>query len=262
MDFEDDDIEVIDEPEAPEPAAGAEKKDADPLEDIKTELKALRNEAKEAREDARHWREQATRSTAKTEAAADEEEDEVTVSGDLVQAITDGDHKAVKAILKEMGLVSQKDVDAKITATVARISKDAEIEGQFPGLKDSTSDFFKTAQRHYRELVADNGGVSSPAFIKAAAKLADAELNGNGKRGGETEAERVRRVGSQQSGSRRSSRQVDSEDNDELDREQRTVIDKFRSIGASVTAEGYTKRAKSGVKVSGLPMGGSRRKAT
>lgn len=253
-----------DQPEKPEPKE-PEKKD-DPLKGITRELKAMRKQLDEARNESKYWYEQAKQ--AHTPAKKDEpEDDDAPLSVDLVDAISSGDKKRIKAALKELGMVEEREVEARIQTARGQIEANATLLAQYPDLADNDSEHFTLTKEIYQDL-ADGSSDSPQRILQKAAKLAARQLDiqprgravrrerdedDDDSEAEEREQERVRRVGRQSAGGRRGAPARERGGEDELSPTQSSIIERFQSVGAKITPEGYRKRAQGGIRMAGLP---------
>lgn len=239
------------------------------------DLKNLRREARrqtarirELEDSERHWAE-AARSGRGAEAEPPEksapvEETEI----DLIGAITDGGVKGLEGVLKQLGYVKEADVQDRIERTRGQITNDARLLAKFPDLGDEESEFFAATARRYERLKANKAIRESGMLMELAAELAEKDVaDGDGRKRsgarrrpeaepddedperdeGEAEDERVDRVRAQ-AGSRGARPARESPASDELSPLQRRIAKKFE-----ISEDAYKKRAKAGVRMSGLP---------
>lgn len=255
------------------PAAPQADKPAKPTREAELEraLKSERRARREAETAARFWGEQArtTAKPAKAEEAA--EEAEPTLSVDLVDALTNGDHKAVKKALREMGFASKDEVEAAIAKTRAQVTNEAALLQKYPFLGEEGSEAFKRTGEIYNELAADPSLKGSSKLVEIAARMVAAELGETPARRSkpasrpvvdidddddfdDDEQDRIARV-SRQSGDRgrRPTRDVDGDRGDELDAMQKSIVQRLRAAGADIDEEKYAKRARAGIRMGGLP---------
>jgi hypothetical protein len=188
----------------------------------------------------------------------------VKVSVDLVDALTNGDHKAIAQAMREMGFVSAAEVQREIAATRQQITAESKLFSSYPDLQDDKSEFFARTGEIYNELASDPQMAKSGKLVEVAARMAKAELGSAAprRRAAESvddpeddpEEERARRV-SRQSGDRgrNSTRQGSDGESEVLSAIQKDIVRRLRSAGANITEEAYAKRAKAGVRMGGLP---------
>jgi hypothetical protein len=253
-------------PETPEAEAKkAEEKKDDPLKGITRELKQMRKQLEEARSESRYWYEEAKKAHTAPQAEAAEDDDKP-LSVDLVDAISSGDRKAIKQALKELGMVEAGEVEARIQAARGQIESNATLLAQYPDLGDNSSEMFALTREIYQEL-AEGSSDSPQQILQKAAKQAARHLDiqPRGRKPArqaedededaeEREQERVRRVARQSGGGRRGA-PVRDRDPEELSASQNSIIERFRAVGARLTAEGYRKRASEGIRMAGVPRG-------
>jgi len=168
----------------------------------RAEFEALRRDRDEARESERFW---AARARSGDQPQHAEEPEEMVETADLIPDVT-GDQSvdeaifndpdrwaeaiskgpaAIKAFIKSQGLITGSEA-AEIAAKVARrtvdvergkMSSDAAIMRDFPGLADPKSEFFKATSAELKKFVAlDPRAKNSPATLYAAAETAKAKL--------------------------------------------------------------------------------------
>jgi hypothetical protein len=262
-----------DEPE-PEPQKDPAPKVDPELKKLQADLKRETARRKEAEDGMRFWSEKAGReASAERAPKPDKEEEAEKLTVDLVEAITNGDAKQIKAAMRELGFVQKGEVsheiDSKIGTTKAQIVHEAKLYKEYPDLEDENSELFEKTKEVYTELVAkDKDLQKSPKLVEMAARIAQAEL---GKTAGkpkpksktepdededepEFEADRQERVRSQQgSRGRRTSDPQAGRDSEELTSQQKSIVEKFRAAGADINEDKYRARAKKGVQMSGLP---------
>lgn len=228
--------------------AGDEKID---VRSVMRELKELKSSIVERDRALEYWRGRAEGSGKKdAPAEGEDEEEEISLQEDLVDAISSNDAKRVASALKQMGFVREKDVQKAIQSTRQSITRDAELLRKYPDLGDEQSEFFQTATKHFKELCADDPrAANDPRSLKTAARMAELELRHAGS-AEESRTERIRR----QSGERGARPSKDS-GNDALSPTQRRIIENLRAAGAHIDEDGYRRRASSGVKMSGIRRG-------
>jgi hypothetical protein len=115
---------------------------------LKAENEASKATAAEHQRTAEFWHGKATAKPATAKPAAEPAEPEV----DLLDLITVGGPKALKAYLKAQGLISGEEVDAKVEARVAQVRSETQLVTDYPDLANQESEFFKATARHYGEL--------------------------------------------------------------------------------------------------------------
>lgn len=258
-------------PEEPEAEKKAPAPKVDPeVAKLRADLKRESTRRKEAEDGMKFWSEKAAHAAERPAKAAKEaDEDETPLSVDLVDAITSGNKKQIKAALKEMGVALRdevdRDIDTKIGNTRAQIAHEAQLYSKYPDLQDESSALFERTKEIYQDLAKDPTMAKSPKLVEAAARIANAELGKPEKQKAkpareadpdedepEYEEDRQERVRSQQ-GSRGRAAAEKPRDNDELSGMQKSIIEKFRAAGAPLTEDTYRARARKGVQMSGLP---------
>jgi hypothetical protein len=265
----------------PEPQAeAAPKKSAAKSKDKgNDEVAAMRRELQEQRDAARYWAEQARRTTPAQQQPAtkkrkidedieieddgDDDDDgaeETESVDDFVASLAADGHNA----LAKRGYLKAKQIKALINdlvekkatkiarAVVGRereaLNRDAALTREFPGLSDEKSEMFQRTSEVYREMIAEDPSLGkSPSALKAAARVAAAELakSGTKKRSRvveddedeEAELTREERIAMQAGGQRRNKRQ--SEDSDELSPLQKKMVREF-----GISEADYRKAAK------------------
>lgn len=143
---------------APPPAVAAAPAVAPPAAPTAAEFAALKaeNEASKAtaaehQRTAEFWH---SKATAKPAAAVAKKEEPAEPEVDLLDLITTGGPKALKAYLKAQGLVTGEDVNATVEARVAQVAKETELMSQYPDLAKKDSEFFKATAANYGALKA------------------------------------------------------------------------------------------------------------
>lgn len=243
--------------------------EADPakeeLKQLRRELKEERQARKQAEEGMRTWYDRAAQATGKPDKTEPEPEEDKPLSVDLVEAITNGDRKAIKTALRELGFAEAAEVegkiDGKITATRQEITRDAELYGRYPDLRDEQSEFYQTTLEIYKDLASDPVMAKSPALIATAAKQAARVLGveesstrrASSRRADpdddDVEDERAARI-RRQAGGGRTPRRSEADVDPAVERAARSLAQKLSQDGAAITAEGILRRAARGVTVS------------
>lgn len=177
--------------------ADLQKQNATLQKDVKTE-KTSRIEAEKT---AAVWHERATKPGEKP--AADTKPEDV----DLVEAITNGDKKAVTTALKGMGFFTKAEVESMVNDRVqterSTAATNSQLAKDYPTLGDANSEHFKRTAEIFQEL--EKEGIPEGRALEMAADGAAARLGiKRGAKAEETEEERAERIGSQagQRGSR------------------------------------------------------------
>ncbi len=224
------------------------------LRELQRELRELRKSQEELTRTAEYWRGKAEGKAGAANAEPEEDEEEITVEDDLVDAISSNDATRVAKALKSMGFVREKDVRQTIASTRAAMTAEAKLIQQFPDLADESSEFYEATKKHYRELVKEDPALAqSPATLKTAARMAQLEL-GEAATAEESRAARV----SRQAGGRTVRATAGSKaGNQDLSPAQRRIIENLRAAGADISEEGYRKRATGGVRMAGIRRGRS-----
>jgi hypothetical protein len=247
------------------------------------ELKALHRELRQARgrigeleASERHWSEVARAGQrqehppAEAGATGAPAEEEI----DVIEALTSDGAKGLDRVLRKLGYARVEEIDQKIERTRAQITQDARLLGRFPDLGDEKSEFFALTAKRYEQLKGNKGIRESGMLMELAAELAEKDFatgkkaQGGGRRrereaddddeGGyshdraaadepENEEDRIERVRAQ-AGSRGRRPAREAEPNDDLSPLQKKIAAKL-----GVSEEAYRKRAKAGVRMSGLP---------
>lgn len=166
-----------------EKEAADKAKEKDPrdeaLRETRRALKELRLSNKQITETAQHWMNEARRGPAPQK--KDSEPEDIKLSVDLVEAVSSGNAKDIQKAMREMGFVSQKEMDDAITKARSEVTtqggRDAKLYSDYPDLADEESRFFKVTARIYNDLAAgDEHLAKSGKLAKIAADLADKEL--------------------------------------------------------------------------------------
>jgi hypothetical protein len=215
-----------------EEADGADKdkdkgKEKDPrdeaLRETRRALKESRLANKQVNETAQFWMNEARRTAAPGGRKEKEEEPDVKISVDLVEAVSSGNAADIRKAMKEMGFVSQKEMDAAINQARSEVTtqsgRDAQLYNDYPDLADDKSEMFKATARIYNELAADDPMLAkSGSLAKIAAALADKELGRkNGDRDRDRDDDRPRRRAT----SRRADPDLEIDDEDREDPDER-----------------------------------------
>jgi hypothetical protein len=251
---------------------GEKKAEEDPrdreMKQLRRELRRTGSRIRELEESERHWAEVARAGRGAeaepTEKAAPAEQPEI----DVIDAITNEGVKGFEKVLKQLGYVKEADVQDRIERTRGQITQDARLLSKFPDLADEDSEFFAATAKRYEGLKKNNGIRESGMLMELAAELAEKDLARRGDartgknrrreepepddedpdRGGvEDEDERVERVRAQ-AGTRGQRPTRESAASEELSPLQRRIAKKFE-----ISEDAYRKRAKAGVRMSGLP---------
>jgi hypothetical protein len=232
---------------AAETTAAAATAAATALADLQRENAELKEQSAEHQRTAEFWAQKAKATPAAAAATADVEDDP-----DVLEAITTGGAKGFDALAKKRGFVQKDEVEALINTKAAQLTKEQELIGRYPELRQKTSDFFKTTASFYGDLV--KSGTPQALAMELAAEKTELEFMRSGKlkpagaepTKAEKEATRLARVAAQsgEGGGRRSA--AAEADDDELSPEQKRIADAM-----GVSHEAYLKRAKAGVKMGG-----------
>ena len=239
---------------------------------LRRELRQTRGRIGELEASERHWSEVARTRQPVEEApekppAAEEEID-------VIEALTDEGAKGLDKVLKRLGYARVEDIDQKIERTRGQITQDARLLGRFPELGDEKSEFFAATAKRYEQLKGNKGIRESGMLMELAAELAEKDL-GTGKKAPsgdrrrepegdqdddrdysddraaadehENEDDRIERVRAQ-AGSRGRRPAREAEPSDDLSPLQKRIAGRL-----GVSEEAYRKRAKAGVRISGLP---------
>lgn len=257
------------------------------VKELRRALKETRAALKQTTDSYRTLSNERAARTVKEE-APDAEDEEVTTSVDLTEAITAGDHKAVKKALREMGFVDAREVDSRVSKatkqSIASTARDQKLYRDYPDLADNKSEFFQLTSEIYNDLARRDPALKgSQALAEIAAEIAEQRMgDGGGKRKpaaskwraaadeeiefesndddddededeGDEERERVERV-RRQSGDRGRRPQRSAEPGEEsLDAVQKSIVAKLKAAGGDISEDGYKKRALKGVRMSGMP---------
>lgn len=231
-------------PETPLTPAAAAAPAVD-VADLQRQIADLKEQSAEHQRAAEFYAQKARATPA---AAAPPAEDEP----DVLEAITTGGAKGFDALAEKRGFIKKADVESMIDSRTARVTKEVELIGRYPDLKNKSSDFFKATAQHYGSLVKE--GIPQSVAMELAAEKAELEFMRSGKIKApgaepskeEKEAARLARVAAQagEGGGRRAAA-AEPED-DELSPEQKRIADAM-----GVSHEAYLKRAKAGVKMGG-----------
>lgn len=167
-------------------------KPSDEVKLSKREYDALLKRQAELEDSERYWAEQAKRG-AKVKAAADddpegEQDDDAEDFGDPETFQEEFSTKGMDALVKRgvltrkqaMGLIREeaaKAANAAVQRETKKLSRDAELLGQFPELKDENAPLTKATAKIFKEMVAEDSSLKgSAAALKAAARIAKKEL--------------------------------------------------------------------------------------
>lgn len=235
-------------PVAADPAAAAPPA-ADAAE-FQRQIDELKEQVAEGQRTAQYWAEKAKTPAAAAKAA--EPEDDT----DVLEAITTGGAKGFDALAKKRGFIQRDEVQHLIDTRAQALTKEQDLIGRFPDLKNKNSEFFRATALHYGDLV--KAGTPQSVAMELAADKAELDLMRTGKikpagsepTKAEKETARLARIAAQSpsAGGRRPA--AAEEDEDTLTPEQIHIAD---SMG--VSHEAYLKRAKAGVRMGGLRNG-------
>jgi len=222
---------------------------------LRAELETSKAATAEHQRTAEFWHGKATaKPAAPAPAKAEPAEPEV----DLLDLITTGGPKALKAYLKSQGLMNRDEVEGLVNAKASQISKETELLGAYPDLGKRESEFFKATAANYGALKA--AGVPEALAMELGAQ--QAELAGiksgtvktaqqkTDEQKATQAAERAARAAA--GGGDHGTRTAPEEADEDLTPEQRTIA--IRMLGGNGVTdeqaiEKYKARAKAGVKV-------------
>jgi hypothetical protein len=268
--------------DAAPPAPKDKPAEDDSPKEMRRALKEMRQALKETNETARFWMEQARTGGARPK-KDEEPEPEPKVSVDLVEAVTNGDAKAITKAMRELGFVSRAEleshVNARVESTRAQVSQEQQLYDRYPDLADDKSEFFKATAQIYNDLARKDPQLAkSGTLAEIAAELADkrlAKTEGRDTSRSSTrsrrapaepeydvddddldpdeEEERVERVGRQSGERGRRTSSGRDRDDTTLDATQKTIVAKLKAAGADISEDGYRKRAQKGVRLAGMP---------
>jgi hypothetical protein len=226
---------------------------------LTAERDALKATAAEQQRAAEYWHEKATKGAAP---APKKEEPEPEV--DLLDLITSGGPKALKAYLRKEGLVTGADVEATVSAKVAQVTAERQLLDDYPDLGKKDSEFFQATAGIYGEL--KKAGVPETLAMQLAAQRAELEGLKSGKiktpqqvtddaKAART-AERAARAAAG-AGDRGHQATAEEDDDTPTPDEQRAIARLADALEISVekATERYKARAKKGVNVA-LKIGG------
>lgn len=234
-------------PEEQAAAAAAAETTADPAAAMQAQIDELKEQVAEGQRTAQYWQGRASATPAAPAAPAAAAEDDT----DVLEAITTGGAKGFDALAKKRGFVQRDEVETLINQRATSLTKEQELIGRFPDLKNKASEFFKATAAHYGDLV--KAGTPQTVAMELAADKAELDLMRSGKikpAGAQTkeekEADRLARVAAQggEGGGRRPA--PAAEEDTELTPEQKHIADAM-----GVSHEAYAKRAKAGVSIKG-----------
>lgn len=247
---------------------------ADEVKQLRAELKRSEKARGESDRTAQYWATMARTAPAATPAAKPAAVEPKKPTVDLVDALTSGDHELIARGFREMGFVSEEEVDQRIGATRAQITQEAKLLRDYPELEDDKSALWERTGTIYQDLARDPALKGSPRLIELAARTAKAELSAEGVKPthraprvavdiddeAEAEFDRQERVGRQAGASGRGRSRGD-EQPEALSIVQKSIVAKLQAAGADIDEDRYRARAKAGVIVGGLRSAAPRRKA-
>ena len=235
-------------PEQQPPAAPAAA--APPAEDLQKVIADLRQQVEESQRTAQFWAERAQTGAAPAQPApAAEPEDDDT---DVLEAITSNGTKGFESIAEKRGFVKRADVEQMIEQRATALTKEQELLGQYPDLRNRQSEFFKTTAAHYGSMI--KAGTPAATAMQLAANMAELDLMRSGKLPtpngdsdkGSREAERLARIAAQGGGAGPRRPSGAETDDDSLTPEQKHI-----AAMMGISEEAYLKRAKAGVQMGG-----------
>jgi hypothetical protein len=239
------------EPVAP-PAAAPEAKPAPgaDLSAMRDQLDSLKAQMAEQQRTTEYWYNQAKGNGEKPAPAAKEPEDDV----DLLEVVTTKGAKGLDDVIAKRGYMRKADVEGMIEARATQMTKEAELIGRFPDLKNQQSEFFKETAQHYGNLKAQ-GVPQHLAMEMAAERVALSHIESGKLKTRQQTAdtdkatrETTRRArAAAQEGDRGSRAPAGNDDDDELTPEQKHIA---KAMG--ISEEAYQKRAKQGVALKGV----------
>lgn len=236
----------IDSGESPDPGEGAPPEPTPPakpdpeLVQLRKELETERARRAEADQTAQYWAERAkgARPAADEPEPSDEPADED--PDKFTEALA---AEGVKALYKR-GIPTKKDIMALIQSESAKVAseilakrekvltREGELIAQFPDLRDHNSEFFQTTRRILAEEFADSPEFQrTPAALKAAAKLAAAELKATQRASRTSDEELALRINSQSG--RGSTRSSTIADDDSLGPQERHILNQMARYGVT-----------------------------
>jgi hypothetical protein len=219
---------------------------------LRSQLDALKSHIAEQQRTTEFWYNQAKgrgEESAKPAAAASEPGDDV----DLLDLVTSKGAKGLDDLIAKRGYVRKADVETMIESRATQMTKEAELLGRFPDLRNQGSDFFKETAIHYGNL--KNQGVPQSIAMEMAAERVALNFMESGKmktrqqssdeQKTAREANRKARAMAQEgdSGNRPS---AGSEADEDLTAEQKHIA---KAMG--ITEEAYKARAQKGVALKG-----------
>lgn len=238
-------------PEQQPPAAPAAAAPAPPAEDLQKVIADLREQVAESQRTAQFWAEQARSAPAAPAApapAAEPEDDDT----DVLEAITLNGTKGFEDLAARRGFVKRSEVEQMIDSRATALTKEQELLGQYPDLRNRQSDFFKQTAAHYGAMV--KAGTPATTAMQLAANMAELDLmragkittpSANGDKGNR-EAERLARIAAQGGGAGPRRPSGGEDDDDTLTAEQKHI-----AAMMGISEEAYLKRAKAGVQMGG-----------
>jgi len=243
------------EPAQPTPAAPAAPAQPAPATvdaaKYEKDMADLREQVAEANRTAAFWAEQARSGAtpAQPEPEPEPEDDDT----DVLEAITTNGTKGFDALAAKRGFIKRDEVqsmiDNRANAIIANNTKETELLGRYPDLKDKNTPFFKATANYYGGLV--RGGTPQHIAMELAAEKTELEFMREGKiPSGKTdrEADRLARIAAQSGGAGPRRPAAGESDDDTLTPEQKHIAAQM-----GISEEAYLKRAKAGVRMGGKP---------
>lgn len=229
---------------------------------LQSQIDELKEQVAESTRTAEFWAERAKAAQPPPAAPVrqpepEEEEDDT----DVLEAITTGGTKGLNKILKKAGFVTRDEAASMVETRAKALTKENDLIGQYPDLKNSNSEFFKATALHYGELVKE--GIPQTAAMSLAAEKAELQFIRGGKiklgadgTKEDREVKRLARVDAQSgAGNNRRPAAADPED-ENLDAGQLHVVRSMlvgqpgadgKPMNEAQAIERYKARAKAGV---------------
>lgn len=201
--------------------------DAQTTKELRRALRESRLALSQANETARFWMDRGQRPPAEPKP---KEKPEPKTSVDLLEAVTNGDAKAISQAMRELGFVSADEVEERVSKArqevVGATTRDQQLYRDFPDLHDEQSSLFRLTSKIYNRLERQDPNLGkSPALAQIAAEMAAKELGiePEGRRGSRRDRDRDRDEERRRPSARRQDREreYDAEDiDDDEDRDE------------------------------------------
>jgi hypothetical protein len=146
---------------------GAPAAEGQDLTALRAQLDTLKAQIAEQQRTTEYWYREA-KNRGEQPAAATAQVPQAGDDVDLLEVVTTQGAKGLDKVISDRGYVRKTDVEAMIETRAAQMTKEVELVGRFPDLKNQQSDFFKETARAYGEF--KNQGVPQHLAMEMAAE--------------------------------------------------------------------------------------------